>query len=268
MSKISGVLRKKVSQEAQKWIKKTKSLKTLEDYCAALEIDKKSDNSVVTKLDLFFSELTHEILAEQGLLKSNAFICEETFGKDAPISAPSYILDPIDGTREFVRAQREWCYSLAFMNSSLIADQRNEAWIFAPGLQQSLFSNDLELSQGYYQANPLPLLGLVSRSEWAKDIYKDFLRDEAFILAPKGSIALKLSYLASGACQFVFSSRSKHIWDIAGGSILCSKRGIKTYDANGVIEVFGSKVIRGPLLWCHEDSYTHLKKLFNVSKVK
>ena len=67
----------------------------------------------------------------------------------------------------------------------------------------------------------------MSRTEWDKGFFKSEELEKSICIAPKGSIALKLGYLASGSCEFVVSKQPKNIWDIAAGTILCKERGIE-----------------------------------------
>ena len=82
-------------------------------------------------------------------------------------------------------------------------------------------------------------------------------------MTPKGSIALKLGFLASGACEFVISKEPKSIWDIAAGTILCKQRGIKFYLGKVEQKSLDVKRLNFPLIWCREENLSHILSLLN-----
>jgi myo-inositol-1(or 4)-monophosphatase len=106
-------------------------------------------------------------------------------------------------------------------------------------------------------------LGLVSKSEWQKGLYKNI--DESVVhLSPRGSIAYKLGLLAAGACDFIVSKKNKNIWDIAAGAILLEKRGFSFYERGIKIESLDKLEYFAPLLWCREDDFISLSKALKL----
>ena len=72
--------------------------------------------------------------------------------------------------------------------------------------------------------------------------------------------------MASGACDFVLSLSPKNIWDIAAGTILCSKRGIKLYQNGVEIKRLDQVVMKGILLWANEEIAEMLWTKFKSEK--
>ena len=89
---------------------------------------------------------------------------------------------------------------------------------------------------------------------------KKFNKSENCIFIPKGSIAFKLGLLAVNAFDFVFSYRSKNIWDIAAGTLLCQRQGIRLYQKGHEIKNLCKPKYEGPLLWCRDKDYKFLAK--------
>lgn len=260
MAKINKVLINHISQEAIEWIQSYSGSTSKEELWAELGVSHKKDKSVVTELDLKLSKMTFDILKESGLLEENAFFCEEL--SDRPeLSFPTFILDPVDGTRELVRGMDEWCYSLAYMASMKISDKSNLGWIYAPQIGLSVQDEALVWRDSHLPQAEKPWLGLVSRSEWEKGFYEALDVEDYINISPRGSIALKLAMLAIGSCDFVVSRNPKNIWDIAAGTILCSRRNIKLYNLEGEVELLDQQLIDGPLLWCRENYYSELKSI-------
>ena len=210
-----------------------------------MEVSKKDDSSVVTNVDTRLSALI-KAEVQRNFGDEYNFYCEEDHHE---LSFPAVVLDPIDGTKGLVTGTYECAVSMAIMETSEL--KNNYGYIFNPFTGFKISSDDpfLLLSKKSLSSK----LGFVSRSEWEKDVYKNFQNDD-ISLSPVGSIAYKLGLLAAGACDFVFSANSKNIWDIAAGSILCQQRGILLYDKEGKeLQELREQHIKGPMFWCRPE---------------
>ena len=237
---------------------KDKTLKKISNVYAGgrpddLKRHHKKDNSLVTEIDIFVSDLVKTEFS--GMDKFN-FYCEEDHGE---LKFPSLILDPIDGTKGLSIGLAECSFSLGLMNSSNIED--SWGWIFNPFTGFDICSGDPFFPALNYQNRFLSCL--VSRSEWDSGLYKKESLDPKLFIAPKGSIALKLGYLASGACDFVISKKPKNIWDVAAGTILCKQRGIDLFMGKDKQTNLDAKRLNGPLIWCREEVLEHVLSLFD-----
>lgn len=244
----------------------TKKMSFLFDPNASqnLEVNLKSDNSVVTEIDLFVSNLIKEKILAHNKYKNYSFFSEEEYGE---LTFPSAILDPIDGTRELVKGRPECAVSLALMNSPVIADPANYAWIYNPF---SGFNIDSSIPfVPSHNKSSQKILGMVSRSEFEKGYFNSLLDiDPKIEITPRGSIAFKLGLLATGACDFVLSLSPKNIWDIAAGSVLCSARGMKLYQNGVEIKELSEVTMKGILLWAPPQFADDLWAKFNSEKNK
>ncbi len=223
------------------------------DFKLNLGIKNKSDNSIVTIIDTIISSLVKEEIRKIDEFKDFVFYSEEDHDE---LEFPCIVLDPVDGTRELSQGLPECAVSLAIMYTSRINDERNWGWIFNP------FSGfEIDSKQDFCQAqnaNKNGLMGMVSRTEWDKGLY--IKKTDNILIHPKGSIALKLGLLSAGAIDFVISKRPKNIWDIAAGSIICSKRNIKTWQDKSMVLNLDYKKFEAPLVWATEEVFTLLKK--------
>ena len=224
----------------------------------AVEASLKSDNTIVTEIDLFVSTLLKEKLQQHPEYKSYNFFSEEEFDQ---LIFPSAILDPIDGTRELVKGRAECAVSLALMKTPILLDPSNYGWLYNPFSGFSLDSDTPFVPSN--NKSTQKLLGMVSRLEFEKGYFKNFLNiDSKIEITPRGSIAFKLGLLASGGCDFVLSLSPKNIWDIAAGSVLCAQRGIKLYQNGVEITSLNEINIKGVLLWAPEEMAQELWKKF------
>ena len=227
-----------------------------------IEINLKSDQTIVTEIDLFVSNLIKDKLKNHAKYRDYNFFSEEEFDK---LIFPSAVLDPIDGTRELAKGRAECAVSLALMKSPKLSDPENYGWLYNPFSGFSLDSSIPFVASNTKSTQKI--LGMVSRSEFEKGYFKDLINiDPKLEITPRGSIAFKLGILASGGCDFVLSLSPKNIWDIAAGSVLCAQRGMKMYQ-NGVEITQLDKVhIKGILLWAPEELAEELCSRFKLEK--
>lgn len=138
-----------------------------------------------------------------------------------------WVVDPLDGTREFVAGIPEFCASVAFVdNGKPVA-----AGILNPASNETFVgSRDFGLT---YNGKPVrasdraQLAGatvLASRSESARGEWERF-RNAPFKVQPVGSVAYKLARVAAGVADATFTLSPKHEWDIAGGAALVTSAG-------------------------------------------
>ena len=161
-------------------------------------------------------------------------------------------IDPIDGTREYILNLPEWAVSVGHFSHESF---KGEGWVYNPSTLEIFTGSGKvrEIKNNIYE-------GEVSRSEWSKGLYSE-IKNEKFKFTPKGSIAYKLGRLSDGKIDFVVSLAPKNIWDIAGGTLLCQKAGLKFYsEGKEVIKV--KKLYHPPLIWCREELFSELSKIF------
>lgn len=209
-----------------------------------IKIDLKLDKSFVTEIDLFVSEIIKKKLSTHSTYSQYAFFSEEDFKEYA---FPCAILDPIDGTRELVKGRPECAVSLALMASPEIANPDNYAWLYNPF---SGFSLDTQTPfVPSLDKSVQKLLTFVSRTEFHKGHYANYLNNPQIDITPRGSIAFKLGLLASGACDFIVSLEPKNVWDIAAGTILCHRRGFNFYQNGKIVNSLERQHYEGALIW-------------------
>lgn len=230
---------------------------TLKKSPQYLSVQLKPDQSVLTELDLLISQEVHSWQKD----KANLALIDEEKPDQQVLSYPCLVLDPIDGTREFSKGIPECCVSMAYLNSKEIHDPKNWSWLWNPLNKAEFFSHE---KSSFATSHSEPQVGLVSRTEWEKGLKDRAQGDLKFF--PKGSIAYKLALLSAGACDFVFSLRDKHIWDIMGGMILLSRQNIETFCPQGPKTQMDKIHWKGPFLWCRPQDLkkiqTYLHQLF------
>lgn len=202
-----------------------------------IEAQFKAGGDPVTLADTELDKVLKDHLCQNG----DGWLSEETVDDLSRLEKQRvWIVDPLDGTREFVQGIGEWCISVAlFENGSLSA-----AGILNPARDQ-LFLGSRQMAvtlngQSVAVSNKADLQGarvLASRSEVNRGEWDRFM-DGTFNIIPSGSVAYKLALVAAGIADATFTLTPKNEWDIAAGVLLIKASGGRVIDKEGRPFVF------------------------------
>lgn len=138
-----------------------------------------------------------------------------------------WIVDPLDGTREFVTGIPEFCASIGLVKDGrpIAGGICNPATgeFFLGSIAGGLFYNGkAKTSSARTQLQGATVLA--SRSETKRGEWKQF-EDAPFTVKPMGSVAYKLARVAAGLDDATFTLTPKNEWDIAAGVALVASGG-------------------------------------------
>ena len=225
----------------------------------------KSENNLVTFVDKEserrFVEGLRQILPEAG------FVAEE--GTGAPsASGLNWVIDPLDGTTNFVHGMPVWCTSIGLC-------QGNEA---IAGVIYDPSSNECFTAWkgGGAFLNGIPIrvsnIPTLEQSLFATGFpYDDFGKEEAYIalfrdmmrstrgLRRLGSAALDMAWTACGRVEG-FYEYGLNPWDVAAGCIIVQEAGGIIADFSG-----GDNFIFGEDLVC-TNAHVHNEMLRKISR--
>src|SRR5579864_1338097 len=138
-----------------------------------------------------------------------------------------WVVDPLDGTREFVMALPEFCVSIGYVeNGKPVA-----GGIYNPATQEKfLGAVDTGVLYNGKPAHPSQrrslegALVLASRSEVKRGEWKVF-ENAGFTVRPMGSVAYKLALVSAGLADVTFTLTPKNEWDVVAGAALVKSAG-------------------------------------------
>jgi myo-inositol-1(or 4)-monophosphatase len=195
-------------------------------------ITRKPNSDPVTEADHALDSLLYQELLRDG----EGWLSEETVDDGRRLDESRvWVVDPIDGTREFIQGIPEWVVSVA-----LVADHEavaggilnpQESQLFLGGRDTGVTLNGLPTRV----CDPGTLENarvLASRSELRQGRWKSLLSSQMRII-PVGSIAYKLALVASGRADAAISLAPKNEWDVAAGVILVQAAGGYVTDLSG-----------------------------------
>ena len=185
---------------------------------------KKAGGDPVTEADTLIDALLKERLLAEG----EGWLSEETEDDLARLTAPRvWVVDPLDGTREFVLGIPEWSISVALVvdgepvAGGIANPATGETFLGARGHGVTVNGVPAALS-----ARPA-LAGaqvLASRSEVKHGLWQVF-DDAPYRVVPMGSVAYKLARVAAGLSDATWTLVPKHEWDVAAGVALMHAAG-------------------------------------------
>jgi len=187
----------------------------------------KSPGNPVSEADLEVDRFLKRELAR--LLPAAAWLSEETADdKGRTASGLIWLVDPIDGTRDFVRGREGWAVSVALVSAGrpligmLAAPARGEEWLAVAGQGAWLNGRPLKAS---------------ARSEFAgaRVPTHTLPKEDADLVAVEqpNSIALRIAMVADDRADLVATLRWGFEWDIAAATLIAREAGAQVSDAFG-----------------------------------
>lgn len=138
-----------------------------------------------------------------------------------------WIVDPLDGTLEFVTGIPEWCVSIGWIEYGRAV----AGGIYNPATRE-IFLGSLDTGVTY-NGRPVKASGrnrlagaevLASRSEIRRGEWEVF-QNATFVVRPTGSVAYKLALVAAGLADATWTLTPKNEWDVAAGVALIESGG-------------------------------------------
>ena len=174
----------------------------------------KSDNSFVSEGDL----LVQKLIADEIKKKYNNyfFISEENDHKEKWKKYNDFIvLDPIDGTENFISGMKEWGVGISIFKNK----EHTESMIFLPDMNITLKSGD-KVSK-----NKSRIIGMSSR------YFKKGLKpcDNNFEYRALGCSMINMYYVITGSFKSYIDTNGGFIWDILPGLNLALENNCEVY---------------------------------------
>jgi myo-inositol-1(or 4)-monophosphatase len=193
----------------------------------ALESWDKTPGSPVCAADL---EVDAFLKRELGaLLPAAGWLSEETVDHPERLEKGlCWLVDPIDGTRDFIRGRTGWAVSVALISAgrpllgSLTAPARGEVWSATAG--QGAWRNGERLVASTRKALPGARVPADSLPRPDKDLT---------MVDKPNSIALRIAMVASDEADLVATLRWGFEWDVAAATLIAREAGAAVSDAFG-----------------------------------
>ncbi|KQT31401.1 3'(2'),5'-bisphosphate nucleotidase CysQ [Sphingomonas sp. Leaf412] len=192
----------------------------------------KSPGSPVCEVDLDIDRMLRARLT--ALLPEAGWLSEETADNADRLAARRvWVVDPIDGTRDYIRGRPGWCVSIALIEDGrpvlgvLDAPARGETWTAAAGGGATLNGAGVRAgTRAMLDGARVPVDALPKADRILTAVEKP------------NSIALRIAMVADDRADLVATLRWGNEWDIAAAVLLAAEAGAAATDALGAALAF------------------------------
>jgi myo-inositol-1(or 4)-monophosphatase len=205
---------------------------------AGFEVRAKQQNDFVTRVDHAAEEAILEIVRTS--YPDHAVLAEES-GAAAGAAEYQWIIDPLDGTTNFIHGFPQYCVSIAIRHRDVLAHgviydpNRNELFTASKGRGAYLNDRRIRVSKCLRLGDALIGTGFPFREGARIDLYTNQLKNlmqKTAGVRRAGAAALDLAYVACGRLD-AFWELGLSPWDMAAGALLIQEAGGLVGDLNG-----------------------------------
>lgn len=204
-------------------------------------------------VDRFLKGELSALLPAAGWLSEETADSKERLGRDL-----IWLVDPIDGTRDYVRGRSGWAVSVALVSAGrpliglLGAPARGELWSAVAGQGAWRNGDPLRASRRMqFEGARVPADHLASEDAALTLVYKP------------NAIALRVAMVAADEADLVATLRWGFEWDIGAATLIAREAGAAISDAHGRPLAFNKRdprayglLVSAPSI--HEDAVKHL----------
>ena len=230
----------------------------------------KSNDDPVTTGDFIVNNILQEEFSKY--FPEIGWLSEET--RDNEDRLPKelvWIVDPIDGTKEFVMGIPEYSISVALVKEGspilglILNPLRDEVFTAVKGKGAFLNGKPIHVKKTLDEKPSI----VASRSEIKRGEFEPF--ENLSKVIPTGSIAYKLALVAAGKADGTFSLGPKNEWDIAAGCLIIEEAGGRVSDKYGQGFKFNQKntlvnSIVGTSKAASEQIFSMIQKVMNENE--
>lgn len=198
----------------------------------ACRVWEKTKGHPVCDVDVEVDNLLKRLLS--GILPDAAWLSEETADDLARLQARRlWLVDPIDGTRDFIRGRAGWCVSVALVEEGkpifavMAAPAVGKIWVAAAGEGVTCNGEKLHASRRTeYTGSRVPADELLKIDRHFEKVEKP------------NSIAMRMTMIACDRADIVATLRWGHEWDIAAAHLVAQESGAIVTDALGKLLIY------------------------------
>ena len=192
-----------------------------------VDVQYKSPNNPVSDVDLAVDARLKAVLG--AIAPEAGWLSEETADNTNRLSCRAmWCVDPIDGTRDFIRGRPGWAVSVALVVDGapefgvLYAPALDELWVAQRGQGATLNGETLHASQRTeFSGSRVPADALPR------------VDNDLVIVTKPNSIALRMALVADDRADLVATLRWGFEWDVAAATLIATEAGAMVTDAFG-----------------------------------
>ena len=220
-------------------------------YGGSYDLSDKGEDNPVTSADLEADACLKKILL--GAYPEYGWLSEETADDSRRLRKERvWIVDPMDGTKEFVQQIPEFAVSVALVEGgipllgSIFNPATAELFVTTRGGGTFLNGKRIYCTESTQLTDAVLI---VSRSEEKRGEVDPF-RNQVGEVRAVGSVAYKLAQVAAGMGDLNVSVQPKNEWDVCAGDLLVREAGGQMLDLEGGVRLYNQSdpLIKGGLV--------------------
>jgi|TARA_B100001059_G_scaffold94637_1_gene93862 3'(2'), 5'-bisphosphate nucleotidase len=232
---------------------KSAGRESIDIYKKGLKIEIKEDNTPVSNGDLRVNEIITKKIEE--LTPNLPIVSEETVNIKIKNTAKVFwLIDPIDGTKEYISGQDEYTLNAALVINTVpvlglvgVPKKNRLFYSFAPG-ESYLIENEETKKINCEKKQPKGEIVAVSSAIKPSDVILNKLKEYNVTKIVKMASSYKFCAIATGEYDIYAAQERANEWDYAAGHAVAQNAGaiIKTLDEKPFL--YGKEDYRNPSL--------------------
>lgn len=232
----------------------------LELRTQGLDVQKKTDNSLVSNADLAISDYIYQRITELEL--NFPIICEEQPIREVGGNEYFWLIDPIDGTRSFVKGKDSYTVNIALIRNKKpllgLIMQPSTGMLYFTDAENNLIieKNGQQIPQDRpSRKEPVAIVSSNSYNSKTQE-YVDLHNISEVIAIPS---SIKFCLVAEGAGDVFPKFGTTMEWDIAAGHALVNAAGGRVTDMYGKEIIYDKDGFVNPHFIASRPSWNNLK---------
>jgi 3'(2'), 5'-bisphosphate nucleotidase len=229
----------------------------LEVYASDFVVERKDDASPVTEADRRAEAAIVDVLAR--MAPGLPIVAEEAFGagQAPPVADRFWLVDPLDGTREFVSRNGEFTVNVALIEDSrpilgvIAAPVLGRTWVGVEGDGAWTFDAAGRRAIRCRRVPPEGATVIASRSHGDAQALQAYLVGRKVATMRNAGSSLKLCLVAQGAADLYPRFGRTMEWDIAAGHAIVAAAGGHVVDLDGRPLRYGKDGFENPNFVAH-----------------
>ena len=226
------MLKKNKYKESTNFLLETSKLacqEIMKIYSTDFSFNLKNDNSPVTLADIESNKIILDRLQKK--FPNIPVVSEESTRNNGNLKNEFFLVDPLDGTKEFIKKNGEFTVNIAYILDytpiiSVLSIPALDKHYFTDGKESFVLNKNSQM-RIFSKKSTIPRI-LISRSHLDAHTKKIINKFDKSIIKKKGS-SLKFCLIAEGKADLYFRFGKTKEWDIAAGhAILRNANGLVT----------------------------------------
>lgn len=208
------------------------------DWRGRFAVRNKAPRDLVTEADVAAQKTIFNAL--RGSFPEHDFLGEESVEVAERTSSYQWIVDPLDGTTNYVHGFPHYCVSIALAKDdvpivgAIFAPESNELYSAALGRGATMNGQPIGVSGVTGLSDSLLVASFPAEVRRDSIEVARFLKmlDECQSIRRLGAAALNLAYIGSGRLDGYWGMTA-HVWDVAAGILIASEAGATVTNMEG-----------------------------------